>query len=151
MSDAHGIDPALRPPLSDSESDLIWYAPATGLSGALLFVLFMDLGIVLLLIRSGLLLLGVALLVALGVLVVFSLVRAAHLLGPGGITVQRPFATEGHTWSEFSAFERKGDLLILHYADGSARRPLQLHTGGAAERVAEALTKYLPQLPAEEE
>lgn len=150
MSDANRIDQALKPPLTASETDLIWYAPAGGLSGALLMVLFLDLGIVLVLVGSRLFMLAAALLVTLALLVVFSLINAAHLLGPGGITVQRPFGTESHSWADFGHFQRSGQLITIHYADPNRAQPLRVHTRDQIEEVAKALSKYLPETPAED-
>ena len=141
----------LEPPLSAEEADLIWYAPAGGLSTSLLLVLFMDLGIVVLLVVSKLFLLAVALLTALALLLSFSLVNAAHLVGPGGVTIQRPFGTETHSWSEFRGWRRRNDNVLLFYADEERGQPLLLQTRGDVEPLAETLSKYLAELPADDE
>jgi len=147
MTDARGTQTDLGPPLSEAEAELIWYAPASGLSTALLMVLFLDLGIVMVLIASQMLLLAVAVLVALGLLVIFSLLSAAHLLGPGGITVQRPFGTESHPWSDFASWRRSGELIILHYAEHPKAQPLRIHTRTDGDKVVKCMSKYLPPTP----
>ena len=66
MADANEVQFEMGPPLSEAEAKLIWYAPAGGLSAALIVVLFMDLAIVVILLISQMFLLGVALLSTVG-------------------------------------------------------------------------------------
>ena len=147
MTDADKVQEVLKPPLSAEEADIIWYAPAGGLSTSLLLVLFMDLAIVVALVSNGMILLGVALLATLGLLVGFSLLNAAHLLGPGGITIQRPFGTESRRWDLFSGWRVDGSDLRLEYAQPHEGRHLVLHTRDNTDEVIEGVDKYLPRLP----
>ena len=71
MVDANGSEEGLGPPLERREADLIWHAPAEGLSGTLVFVLLMNAALVLLLFLSGLILLAFTVLGTLVLLVVF--------------------------------------------------------------------------------
>lgn len=149
MADANGNEQEIGPPLEQREADLIWHAPAEGLSGTLIFVLFMNAGLVVFLLMSDMILLAFTVLATLAILVVFGLLNAAHLIGPGGITIQRPFGTEAQPWSAFSGWRRYGKDIHLVYADTSGKPPLLLHQGQHADEIARWLDYYLDELPRE--
>jgi len=149
MVDANGSEEGLGPPLERREADLIWHAPAEGLSGTLVFVLLMDAALVLLLFLSGLILLAFTVLGTLVLLVVFALLSAAHLIGPGGITIQRPFGARSEPWSAFVGWRRHGSNFELVYADDLDEPPLVLHKGQHSDDVIKWLDYYLDELPEE--
>ncbi len=146
MADDSVVAVDVPPPLTEREADFAWFAPATGLTTALILVLFMDLGIVVLLLLGKMYLTGLALLGALGLLAGFSLLNAAHLVGPGGVTVQRPFGTESYRWLEFSGWERERDELVLAYAQTPDAPPLKLQTGKEPDKVFEWVEKCFEDL-----
>lgn len=151
MADTNEVQFEMGPPLSEAEAELIWYAPAGGLSTALIAVLFMDLAIVIVLLISQMFLLAVALLLTIAMLVGFSLVNAAYLLGPGGVTVQRPFGTQSHVWSDFRGWRPDGSVAALQRVQPEDAPPLRLHTRDDLEALTKVLPRYLPELPGGEQ
>ena len=149
MADANGNEQEISPPLERREADLIWHAPAEGLSGTLIFVLFMDAGLVVLLLLSNMILLAFAVLGTLILLMTFGLLSVAHLIGPGGITIQRPFGATSEPWSAFAGWRRYGKDIQLAYADVGDKPPLLLHKGQHADEVVKWLDYYLDKLPQE--
>lgn len=149
MADANDSEQKTSPPLRRREADLLWHAPAEGLSGTLILVLFLDAVFVVVLLMSKLILLAFAVVGTLVLLVIFGLLSAAHLIGPGGITIQRPFSTKAQPWSAFAGWRQHGPNIELVYVDFTDERPLVVHPGQRPDEVIKWLDYYLDELPEE--
>jgi len=119
------------------------------LSGALIFVLVLNGALVILLLVSKMVLLAFAVVATLVLLVIFGMLSAAHLIGPGGITIQRPFHTVSKPWSAFAGWRRNGKDIQLVYVDINAEEPFALHPGQRPDEVMRWLDEYLDELPLE--
>jgi len=149
MADANGTEQNVGPPLQRREADLIWYAPAEGLSGTFIFVLFMDAALLVILLMSKMILLAFTVLGTLVLLVIFGQLSVAHLIGPGGLTIQRPFGTAAQPWSAFAGWRLHGADIQLVFEGITDKPPLLLHKGQHADDVIKWLDYYLDELPEE--
>jgi len=149
MADANGTEHNVGPPLQRREADLIWHAPAAGLSGRLLFLLFMYAALLVVLLMSKMVLLAFTVLGTLVLLVIFSQMSAAHLIGPCGLTIQRPFGAVAQPWSAFAGWRRHGADIQLVFEGITDKPPLLLHKGQHADDVIKWLDYYLDELPEE--
>jgi len=137
----------LGPPMVPGEADLVWHAPAIGISTELGVVLLLYLALAVILVASKMAVLAMVLLFALATLLAFGLLSAAHMIGPGGVTVLKPFGTEAHAWEDFSGWRISGGAIYLDYASGDSPGSLRLGVTGDTGAIIEQIALYLSQQP----